>query len=141
MHPKLRVKDSISEALVECVLYDYPTAARGFYCVYDINELDEDVKREDKCFPVIGLGDFFFFNLLLLFVIPENSSIVTRGCIAFVCIIIVQLGDLCTIYMLPYGDPKGVPAVPFPTVFVTAYAIALDAIGQYSDIDCESLSK
>jgi hypothetical protein len=127
------------EALVECMSFDYPTAPRHFYCVYDINELNDDVSNENKSFPVIGLGDFFFFNLLLLFVLPVNSSIPTRVCTALICIITVQLGDLCTTCLIPYvNNHKGLPALPFPTVFVTAYAIVVDVIIQYSDIGCEN---
>ena len=100
----------------ERMLYDYPTALRGFYCVYD-------------------------FNLLLLFIIPANSLIITRRCVTFICIIIVLFGDLCTTFMRCYGVPDGVPAVPFPAVLITAYAIIPDAIGQYLDTDCESLSR
>lgn len=133
--------NSITEALVECMLSDYPTALPGFYCAYDINELNEDVENEDADFSVIGLGDFFYFDLMLLFVIPFNSSIITKGCLAFICIIVVQLGDLCTIYMGRFIYPKSIPAVPFPTVFITTLVIVLEAMGQYSDTDCEILSK
>ncbi len=127
---------------MECMSFDYPTAPIGLYCTYDINEPDDDVEDDNQSFQVIGLADFFFFNLLLLFVLPINSSIATKVCIAFVCIIIVQLGDLCTSCMLSYvSDNNGLPAAPFPTVFVTAYAIAVDVIIEYSNIDCENLMK
>ena len=123
------------------MLCDYPTAPRGFYYAYDTYELDEDVKDEGTRFPIIGLGDFFYYDLLLLLVIPLNSSISTRASIALICIIVVQLGDMCTIYMDRFVYPKCIPGVPFPTVFVTLFAIVLDGIGQYSDNDCEILSK
>ncbi len=38
---------------MKCVSFDYPTVPLCFYCVYDINEVNED-----GYFPVIGLGDF-----------------------------------------------------------------------------------
>ena len=140
MDPELSVYDPITEALVDCMLSDYPTAPRGFYYAFDINELSEDEENEDTGFTVIGLGDLFYFNLMLLFVIPLNSSIITKGWIAFICIIVVQLGNLCTNYIPRFDYPNGVPAVPFPTVLVTTFAVALDAMGQYSDTDCEILS-
>lgn len=141
LHPTLLVNDSMTEALVECMLSDYPTAPRGFYCAYDMNEWTEDMEKEDRCFPVLGLGDFFYFNLLLLFVIPVNSPIITRGCIALICIVLVLFGDLCTTLMRRYGAPDVLPAIPFPAVLITIYAIILDAIGQYLDTDCEGLSR
>jgi hypothetical protein len=125
---------------MECTSFDYPTAPIGLYCTCDINELDDDVEDDNQSYQIIGFADFFFFNLLLLFVLPANSSIATRVCIAVGCIIMVQLGDLCTTFMLPYVS-DGLPAVPFPTVFVTAYAIVVDAIIEYSNIDCKNLMK
>jgi hypothetical protein len=141
LHPKWRVNDSITDVLVESVSFDYPRVPRGFYCVYDINELNDDVENENKIFPMIGLGDFFFFNLLILIVIPLNSSMTTRLCTAFVCIMIIQLGNLCTGCFISYDDSKGIPAVPFPTIFVTGYVIAVDAIIQYSNTPCENSLK
>jgi hypothetical protein len=136
LHPKLRLNNVVTKALVDAVLFDYPTVPLGFYCVYDINELNDDVDDED-CFSVIGLGDFFFFDLLLLVVIPDNSSITTRACIAFGCMISVQFSDLCTGSMFSYVDSPSLPALPIPTIVVTAYAIVIDAIIQYSSMDCD----
>jgi hypothetical protein len=53
-----------------------------------------------------------------------------------------KLGDLCTTYLIHYvHDHNGLPALPFPTVFVTAYAITVDAIIQYSNIGCKNSLK
>ena len=142
LHPALRVNDPILEALVESMSFDYPTAPRNFYCLYDLNEVTDDASNENKSFPVIGFGDFFYFNLLLLFVLPVNSSTLTRVCVALVCIVFVQLAELCTSCMIPYvRNHKGLPALPFPTVFVSTYAIAVDVIFRYSNVDCEDVLK
>ena len=107
--------------------------------MYDVNELDDDdLENDDIYFPTIGLYDFFIFDLLLLTVIPGNMSNPTRVFIAFGCIICVQIGDLCTDLMIEYFE-KGMPAIPFPMITVTAYAIIIDAIIQYSNTDCENL--
>jgi hypothetical protein len=135
------MNNPIEKALMDAVSFDYPTVPLGFYCVYDINELDDDVENGNVSFPVIGFGDFFFFDLLLLFVMPNISSITTRAWIAFGCIISVQLADLLTCSMLPDDSFKSLPGVPFPTIATTAYAIIVDAIIQYSNLDCEDLFK
>ena len=135
MAPKKCINYAIKEALEECVSSDYPTTPRGFYCDYDFNEWIEDMENEDTYFPMIGLGDFLFFDLLLLFVVPFNSSIITKGCIAFICIIVVQFGNLCTRYMGRFTYSESMPGLPFPTVFVTTFAVVLDAMGQYLDTD------
>ncbi len=125
------------EAMVQAVSFDYPTAPRGFYCTSDINEWKDDIKDGQKCGSGIGWGDFFIFDLLLLLVIPANSSITMIACIAFGCIISVQLADLCTGLMLHHIDCHGLPAVPLPTIAVTGYAIAINAIIEYSDVSCD----
>jgi hypothetical protein len=138
LHPKCRTYDPVMEALVDAMLFDYPTAPRGYYCVCDINEMNDDVENENKCDSIIGWGDFFSFDLLLLMVIPINSSITIRACTAFGCIISAQLGDLFTNFMRPYTDSNGLPALPLPTIVVCAYAIAVNVIIEYFNLDCEN---
>jgi hypothetical protein len=43
--------------------------------------------------------------------------------------------------MFRYVDSNDLPVLPFPTVAITGYAIFVDAIIQYSNVACESLSK
>ena len=137
LHPKFRGYHPATKALADAMLFDYPTAPRGYYYVYDINEMNDDVENESEFNPMIGWGDFFAFDLLLLLVIPNNCSITIRTCTAFGCIISAQIGDVCTSFMRPYTDSDYLPAVPLPTIAVTAYAIAIDAIIEYSNLFCE----
>jgi hypothetical protein len=138
LHPKFRVDDPALEAMVQALSFDYPTAPRGFYCVYDINELNDPVKDGEKGVSGIGSADFFFFDFLLLMVIPTNSSITIITCIAFGSIICVQLADSCTGLMLRYIDrSNGLPALPLPTIAITGYAIAINAIIEYLDVSCD----
>ncbi|CAF3360143.1 unnamed protein product [Rotaria socialis] len=136
-HLKCREYDPITDALADAMLFDYPTAPRGYYCVSDINEMNDDMENENECNSMIGWGDVFAFDLLLLLVIPNNYSITIRAYTAFGCIVCAQLGDLCTSFMRPYTDSNDLPAVPLPTIAVTAYAIAINAIIEYSNLDCE----
>jgi len=136
LHPKRRESDRITEAVVDDLSFDYPTAPCGLYCLYDINELNDDVENQDKYNWFLGWGDFHVFNLLLLLIIPTNSSITIRICVAFGCIVIVQLADMCTSYILHYSDLQILPALPLPTIAATAYAIAVDAIIEYSNLGC-----
>ncbi|CAM4888284.1 unnamed protein product [Rotaria socialis] len=141
LHPKCGGNDRINEAVVDALSFDYPTTPLGVYCVYDINELNDDVEKEDKCNSFLGWGDFLIFNILLLLVIPTNSSITIRTCIAFGCIVSVQLADICTDSLLHYTDSDSLPALPLPTIAATAYAIVVDAIIEYSNLNCENLLK
>ena len=50
------------EALVSASEFDYSTLPLDFYCLYDPNELSNDVKHKNDKFPIIGLGDFLFFD-------------------------------------------------------------------------------
>ncbi len=141
LHPKYRECNPTMEILKNTLLFDYPTAPLGFYCVYDFQEMNNDMENENKCNPKIGWADFFTFNILLLLVIPNNSSITIRACIAFGCIISAQFGDMCTSFLMSYTNSDYLPAVPLPTIAVTAYAIVINAIIEYSNVDCEDLLK
>ncbi|CAF2988016.1 unnamed protein product [Rotaria sp. Silwood2] len=116
--------------------FDYPTAPIGVHCVYDINEPNNDVEDEDKCFSAIGWGDLLIFNLLLLMVIPSNSSLTIKICIAFGCIVSIEFAEICNGFILYCIDFNGLPALPLPTAAVTAYMIIVNAIIEYSNVDC-----
>ena len=128
--------DPTTEAVVNALSFGYPTSTYGFYCVYDINEMDDEMENKNKTVSGIGWGDFLVFNLLLLLVIPTNCSITIRLCVAFGCIISVQLAELCNDFILHYSDVEDVPALPLPTIAVTAYAIVIDAIIEHFNFDC-----
>jgi hypothetical protein len=71
-------------------------------------------------------------------VIPTNSSITIIACIAFGSIISIQLADSFTGLMLRYIDcSNGLPALPLPTIAITGYAIAINAIIEYLDVSCD----
>jgi hypothetical protein len=79
------------------------------------------VENKDKGVSGIECGDFLVFNFILLLIIPTNCSIALRICIAFGCIVIVQLADLC-------NDFKDLSARLLGTIAATAYAIIVDEI-------------
>jgi hypothetical protein len=137
LHPKCRVYDPAMEAMVQALSFDYPTAPRGFYCVSDINEVNDVVKDGNIGVAGIGWGDFFSFDFLLLLVMPINSSITTIVCIAVGAIISVQVAELCNGLMLHYTDSGCLPALPLPTIAITGYAIAINYIIEYSNVSCD----
>jgi hypothetical protein len=47
-----------------------------------VYKLDDDMETENEYPLVIGLNDFFLFDLLLLLIVFANSSITIRVCIA-----------------------------------------------------------
>ncbi|CAM4894670.1 unnamed protein product [Rotaria socialis] len=136
LHPIYGMYDPVAKSIEDAVSFDYPTAPYGFYFSKDINELNDDVEYKDEYTSIIGWGDFFAYDLLLLLVASTNSSITIRACIAFGCIISVQLGDICTRFIDSKLDSNGLPGVPLPTIFVSGYAIAVKAIIEYLNLDC-----
>ncbi|CAF4352179.1 unnamed protein product [Rotaria magnacalcarata] len=141
LHPNRRKYNSVTDTVADALSFDYPTAPYGVYCVDDINELNNGVKNWDRCVSAIGWGDFPIFDVLLLLVIPCNSSIIIRACIAFGCIVSVELANLCTGFILYFSDFNGLPALPLPTAVVSAYAIFVGAIIEYLNLDCEDTLK
>ena len=138
LHPKWYMFDQIEKSKEDALSFDYPTLPLGFYFLYDINELNDDIGDDNEVFPITGLADFFYFDLLLLFILPVNCSFGSRVFIAFVCIILVQLADLCTVWVILLSDCRHWPGLPFPTIVVTAYMIAIDYFIGYSNT-CEDL--
>jgi hypothetical protein len=65
------------------------------------------MEDKDKGVSGIECGDFLVFNFLLLLIIPTNCSITLRICIAFGCIVIVQLADLCKPFKLSFSELDG----------------------------------
>ncbi len=52
--------DRITNVIVDAWSFDYPAVPLGYY------ESNGDVENEDESFPIIGLGDFFSHDSLLV---------------------------------------------------------------------------
>jgi hypothetical protein len=66
--------DRIGKSEEDALSFDYPTLPLGFYFLYDINEMNDNTGDENEVFPITGLADLFYFDLLLLFILPVNCS-------------------------------------------------------------------
>jgi hypothetical protein len=76
---------------------------------------------------LLGLGDFLFYNLMVLFILPPLSSIETKICIGIGCIIFIQIDYMLTIWMdLFKNQLNSKPALPLPIVAFSLYAILLN---------------
>ncbi|CAM4959332.1 unnamed protein product [Rotaria socialis] len=137
LHPNRYKYNPVTETVVNALSFNYPTAPYGVYCADDINELNNGVKNWDSCVSAIGWGDFLIFDVLLLLIVPHNSSIVIRVCRAFGCLANIELVDLCTGFILYFSDFNGLPTLPLPTVVVSAYLIVVDVIIESSKLGCE----
>ena len=141
---KIKVRgddDDVTDAVVNALSIGYPTTVYGFYNVYDFNELNNEVESEDVYLNGIGWGDFLVFDSLLLLVIPRNYSVIIQVWVAFGCIVIVQLADLCNDLIIYFTSCRNVPALPIPTIAATAYAIIVNAIIEHLNLDCNDLLK
>jgi hypothetical protein len=76
----------------------------------------------------IGFMDFFIYNILLLLVVPQSSSIAVKACVIFGCIVSVQVGLLLAHWLRYLVNLHVVPGVPLPVIMVSVYIFLLDVI-------------
>ncbi len=88
------------------------------------------VRGVDKWKKSGGLGfmDFFVYNILLLLVVPQSSSIAVKACVIFGCIVSVQVGLLLTHWLKYLVNIYVVPGVPLPVIMVSVYIFLLRII-------------
>jgi hypothetical protein len=103
----------------------------GIYYVKDPTDI-----MDDNYVPILGFGDFFFYNLMVLFVLPPLLPITTKICVAIGCIISVQVGYIVTIWIAAFWNVETpVPALPLPVIIYSIYTILVDIFIQYSNLD------
>jgi len=78
--------------------------------------------------PALGFGDFVVYNLLVLYALPPSSSITTKMCLTFVCIISVHIGFWLTHWLRSLVNKLTVPGVPMPVITVSIYLFILNLI-------------
>jgi hypothetical protein len=76
----------------------------------------------------LGLGDFNDFNLMILYILQVQWSFLTRLLVVLGCIISIQVGYCGTLYMEKLWSIDISPALPFPVVIFSIYAIIVDVI-------------
>jgi hypothetical protein len=125
LHPNGRFYNlNLPEELLKTDL-QIPT---GVYSTWDLddNELEEETEQR-----TVGHGDFYFYNLMLLLILPPLSSMTTKVLVTIGYIIIVHIGSETTFRLgLPYNK-HNLPGVPLPVAAVTMYAIILDIFIEY----------
>jgi hypothetical protein len=84
---------------------------------------DDDSNREDNG---LGIGDFFIYNLMLLWILPPLSTVSTKVGIAVGHIIAVQIGLDASDRLARLYKQTLYPAFPLPVVAVSIYAFLLD---------------
>lgn len=83
----------------------------------------------------MGEADFVIYNLLLLWILSPSSSITIQICVLFGFIIMVQIGIVLTAQLRSLWEEQAMPALPFPVILVSTYAILVDYIVQNLDVD------
>ena len=92
----------------------------GFYYTHGVDEYGKGGS--------LGYGDFFDYNLLVLFVLPPSSSLMTKIYVAFGAILSVQLGSLLTHLLQRLAKKYSAPGVPLPVITVSTYLFILGLI-------------
>ncbi|CAF1449669.1 unnamed protein product [Rotaria sordida] len=77
---------------------------------------------------MLGTIDFMIYNILILLVIPQSSSITIKLCVTFGSIATVQIGQLLMIWFLYHFEVQSAPGVPLPVIMVSIYIFLLDFI-------------
>lgn len=88
----------------------------------------ENIKLDENSFVyVLGLGDFTFYNLMILFIISPLPPIEIKIYIAIGAIIFIQIGYIVTIWKGSYwSEIKTRPVLQLPVIAFSAYTILLD---------------
>jgi hypothetical protein len=96
------------------------TPDMGAYFVRGIDEW--------KNSTALGFADFYVYDLLLLLVMTQSSSMIAKIYLMFGCIISVQVGQLLTFWLQRRAKIRVVPAIPLPVIMVSVYIFFLDII-------------
>ena len=96
-------------------------------CAYYVNDL-EDENIDDESFIVsIGLGDFTFYNLMVLFILSPSLSMTNQIYMTIGTIVSVQIGYMTMNWTSIFRNKNNIqPALPLPIMFYSTYAILID---------------
>lgn len=94
-------------------------------------------KIDDESFIIsIGLGDFIFYNLMVLFILSPSLSMINQIYVVIGVIASVQIGYMVTNWTSVFRNKNNIqPALPLPVIFYSAYAILIDIFVQNSNSD------
>ncbi len=105
-------------------------------CDYYVND-PRDEKIDDESFILtIGLSDFTFYNLMVLFILSPLLSMINQIYVAIGAIVSVQIGYMVMNWISVFRNKNNIlPAIPLPVIFYSAYAILIDIFTQNSNSD------
>jgi hypothetical protein len=115
----------------------------GFFYTYDVDDIEKNKRKfkneefvdDEKYLPethndveCLGLGDFFTFDLMILFILQPQWSIITKIFVVIGCIISIQAGQCGTLLFAQVWQLTGFPALPFSVVTFSLYTLILNVI-------------
>jgi len=104
--------------------------------LYFVNDPRDGIMDKNKHGSILGLGDFFYYNLMLLFILPPLLPMSAKIWVAIGGIISLQVGYVATIWIASFWNLKKiVPALPLPVITYSIYAFLVDIFMQYSNLD------
>ncbi len=130
----------------------------GLYYTYDIESIhkyeenvkdddfeddtngEEDLNKDNFDYGnslFLGLGDFFVYNLMVLFILLPVWSMTTKILVVFGCIISIQIGLCGSLYIRELLGLGGVPALPLPVITFSIYAMIINVIMKNTNIGCQ----
>ena len=116
---------------MRCRVVTYPSFPSFYFYTHDIDDGPE-ARKGGEC---LGEGDFIFYNLLLLWILPPLSSTTIQICVLLGLIIIVQIGLELTVQFRSLWKEDMMPGLLFPVILVSAYGVIVDCILQNLDVD------
>jgi hypothetical protein len=117
---RFRKKDILGEVLDD----EIPFRLRN-YCTAHPSD-DESIRDGKRDFDCLGLGDFYFYNLMLLWILPPLSPVSTKVAIAVDHVVATQIGMGASNRLARLYEQVSYPALPLPVVAVSIYAFLLD---------------
>ncbi len=81
-----------------------------------------------KTSGLLGLADFFTYNILVLFALSPSSSMIIKICVTIGSIVSVQVGHLLTFLLCRLTKTFIAPGVPLPVITVSIYLFILNII-------------
>jgi hypothetical protein len=112
---------------------------------FNDNDFENDTNAEEhlnmdnldyKSGLFLGLGDFFVFNQMVLFILLPSWSMITKILVVCGCIIAIQFGQCGTAYIHRLWKRFYVPGLPLPVITFSMYAFILNVIMNYANNDC-----
>lgn len=97
----------------------------GYYYPYDVN--DDDDFTNENCLS-LGIGDFLFFNLMILSIQSSFWLLTTKIYILVGSIIIIQIGHCSMRIVQRLWNESSMPTLPFCIIPFSAYVIIVENI-------------